>query len=125
MILPQLASAFKRATNSIIEQTSTSSAVTFNSSTLSSQSAVYQALYNTARWSGELNSLPINGITGAIETGCTQGTNNCWKAAEQLDLQTISDHGANRFIIVAGDNNLKHGVEFKYTHGTNDYTGLI
>lgn len=115
-----LVSAFNQVTASIIAQTSTSSAVTFNSSTLSSQSAVYQALFNTASWSGELNSLPINGITGAIISNCTQGTDNCWKASEQLDNQTPSD----RFIIVAGDNNLKHGVEFKYVHGTDDYTNL-
>jgi len=120
----KLLSSFQSAINSILEQTSTSSAVTFNSSTLSSQSAVYQALYNTASWSGELNSYPIDGLTGAIETTCTQGTNNCWRAADKLDAQTPS----NRFIIVAGDNTTKHGVEFKYTDtstsGTDDYTNL-
>lgn len=123
-----LLSSFQGAINSIIEQTSTSSAVTFNSSTLSSQSAVYQALYNTASWSGELNSFPINGVTGAIETNCTAGDDNCWVASTQLKAQTATDHGASRFIIVAGDNSLKHGVEFKYDHGTGsgqtDYTNL-
>lgn len=113
-----LASAFKTALSAIIAQTSTSSAVTFNSSTLSSQSAVYQALFNTSSWSGELNSFPINGITGAIETNCTQGTNNCWKAADQLDAQDPSD----RFIITYSD--ASNGVEFKYVDGTDDYTNL-
>ena len=122
-----LLSSFTGALNSIVEQTSTSSAVTFNSSTLSSQAAVYQALYNTASWSGELNSYPINGLTGAIISNCATLSpvpDNCWKAADKLKNQTPS----NRFIIVAGDTSSKHAVEFKYkdisTGGTNDYTNL-
>lgn len=122
-----LLSSFQGALNAIIEQTSTSSAVTFNSSTLSSQSAVYQALYNTASWSGELNSFPIDGLSGAIITNCASLTpvpGNCWKAAEKLKNQTPS----NRFMIVAGDTSSKHAVEFKYqdisNSGTNDYTSL-
>ena len=112
-----LASAFKVTLNSIIGLTSTSSAVTFNSSTLSSQSAVYQALFNTASWSGELNSFPIDGITGAINTGCTQGTNNCWEAASQLDAQDADD----RFILVASDASSKYAVELT---NPSDYTSL-
>ena len=122
-----LLSSFQGALNSIIEQTSTSSAVTFNSSTLSSQAAVYQALYNTASWSGELNSYPIDGLSGAIITNCESITplpENCWKAAEKLKNQTPS----NRFMIVAGDTSSKHGIEFKYTDvsttGSDDYTNL-
>lgn len=118
-----LVSAFSRVTSSIIAQTSNSSAVTFNSSTLSSQSAVYQALFNTASWSGELNSYPLDGSTGEIITDCATRTpvpENCWKAAEKLDAQDPDD----RFIIVAGDNTNKYGVEFNYIHGTDDYTNL-
>ncbi|MCK4587627.1 MAG: VWA domain-containing protein [Gammaproteobacteria bacterium] len=114
----ELVSAFSEVTTSIIEQTGTSSSVTFNSSTLSSQSAVYQALFNTATWSGELNSYPIDGITGAINTNCIVGTdNNCWKAADKLDAQDSDD----RFILVAGDNSTKYAVEFT---NPSDYTSL-
>lgn len=118
-----LVSAFNQVTASIIAQTSNSSAVTFNSSTLSSQSAVYQALFNTSSWSGDLNSFPINGLTGEVISNCATLTpvpDNCWNAAEELDNQNADD----RFIIVASDNSSKHGVEFKYVHGTNDYTNL-
>ena len=117
-----LVSAFNQITSSIIAQTSTSSAVTFNSSTLSSQSALYQALFNTARWSGELNSFPINGITGDINTTCMTDSPipaNCWKAADQLNAQTPSE----RFIITYGDTN--QGVDFTYNAGSgDDYTSL-
>lgn len=115
-----LLSSFQGAIDSIISQTSTSSAVTFNSSTLSSQSAVYQALFNTSSWSGELNSFPLDGISGAIQSDCTQGTDNCWEAAEQLDNQDADD----RFILVASDASSKYAVEFTYVDGTNDYTNL-
>ena len=125
-----LKTAFSAATNNILGQTSTSSSVTFNSSTLSSQSAVYQALYNTASWSGELNSFPIDGFTGDILiSSCTDaiaqaGTlANCWQAAYQLDQQTDTDSEvAARFMITYSDDNT--GVEFKYADGTNDYTSL-
>lgn len=113
-----LVSAFQNVTASIIAQTSTSSAVTFNSSTLSSQSAVYQALFNTARWSGELNSFPIDGVTGDIITNCTAGSSNCWNAASQLDAQTP----ANRVILTYGDAN--KGVEFAFDASSDDYTSL-
>ncbi|MDH5370018.1 MAG: PilC/PilY family type IV pilus protein [Gammaproteobacteria bacterium] len=114
-----LLSSFQSSINSIISQTSTSSAVTFNSSTLSSQSAVYQALFNTSSWSGELNSFPIDGFTGDINTSCTPGTNNCWNAHNQLDNQSAS----SRFIITYGD--ASHGVNFAYNTSTDDYTSLV
>jgi type IV pilus assembly protein PilY1 len=85
-----LTTAFAKATSSIIAQTSTAAAVTFNSSNLSSNTAVYQALFNTAGWSGDLRSYPLDGFTGDIQTGCTAGTSNCWGAATQLDGQTAS-----------------------------------
>ena len=83
---------FESATKSIIEATSTSSAVTFNSSNLSNDSAVYQALFNTVRWSGEISSLPLNGLSGDILTLCVQGvTTGCWSAAASIDNQAHGD----------------------------------
>ena len=115
-----LKAKFASATSSIIASSSTSSAVTFNSSTLSSQSAVYQALFNTVSWSGELNSFPIDGFTGEINTACVVGTNNCWNASTQLDGQTPS----TRFIITYGDSN--NGVDFAHNSSSgDDYTNLV
>lgn len=88
-----LTDAFTDITKTIIDQTSTSAAVTFNSSTLSSQSAVYQALFNTSRWGGELRSIPLNGFTGEPNFSCTAGTNNCWKASEQMENQAHDTSG--------------------------------
>ena len=116
-----LADAFSRATSSIISRSSTSSAVTFNSSTLSSQTAVYQALFNTVRWSGELKSVPLNGFTGALLNNCTLGNDNCWTASTQLDAQMASNSGnghVNRLVLTYNPDDTttpanKAGVAFK------------
>ena len=98
-------------------QSGTAAAVTFNSSTLSSQSAVYQALFNTQRWSGQLHSFPLDGFTGDIITTCTIGTNNCWIAEEMLEAQT------SRTILTYNPVS-KQGVDFDYTASTTDYSTI-
>lgn len=83
---------FESATNSIIDATSSSSAVTFNSANLSSNSAVFQALFNTVRWSGEVLSIPLNGLTGDILKTCVKGVDpGCWSASTAIDSQTHTD----------------------------------
>lgn len=99
-----LISAFARAAKSIESKTSSSSAVTFNSSNLSSNSAVYQALFNTVRWSGEVNSFPLNPLTGIPQSNCSTGP-GCWSAAAVLENQAH----ASREIMTY---NSGKGVEF-------------
>lgn len=131
-----LTSAFNDITTTIVEQTSTSAAVTFNSSTLSSQSAVYLALFNTSRWGGELRSIPLDPFSGDLIYNCTAGHSNCWKASDQMENQdATSDGQANggRNIITynAGSN---RGVAFRmptslFTPGddalTNNFPNLV
>ena len=52
----------------IDNRSSTAAAVALNSSTISSQTRVYQAQFNTAYWSGDLIAYPVNTATGAIST---------------------------------------------------------
>ncbi len=101
----------------IESQSGTAAAVTFNSSTLSSQSAVYQALFNTQRWSGQLRSIPLDGFTGDILTNCTVGSNNCWLAEEMLDAQT------SRTILTYNPVS-QRGVDFDYNASTTDYSTI-
>lgn len=105
-------------------QSGTAAAVTFNSSTLSSQSAVYQALFNTQRWSGRLRSIPLDGFTGAVLVGtCTDavaeaGTmDNCWNAEYELDNQT------SRTILTYNPVS-QRGVDFAYNTSSQDYTTI-
>ncbi len=106
--------------NAAIEgQSGTAAAVTFNSSTLSSQSAVYQALFNTQRWSGILRSIPLDGFTGDVLTSCTEGTNNCWYAEKMLDGQTPASR-----IILTYNPVSDRGVDFAYNASSQDYTTI-
>lgn len=98
-------------------QSGTAAAVTFNSSTLSSQSAVYQALFNTQRWSGQLRSIPLDGFTGDVLTNCTEGSNNCWYAEKMLDAQSTRT-------ILTYNPVSKRGVDFAYNAGSVDYTTI-
>ena len=112
--------------NSAIEsQSGTAAAVTFNSSTLSSQSAVYQALFNTQRWSGSLRSIPLDGFTGEvlidacklyIEDTSTTKTfmDNCWYAEEMLDAQTSRT-------ILTYNPVINHAVDFSFNTSSPDY----
>ena len=104
--------------NAAIEgQSGTAAAVTFNSSTLSSQSAVYQALFNTQRWSGQLRSIPLDGFTGDVLTDCEEGTNNCWYAEKMLDAQS------SRTILTYNPVS-KRAVDFAYNVSSADYTTI-
>ena len=103
----------------------TAAAVTFNSSTLSSQSAVYQALFNTQRWSGQLRSIPLDGFTGDVKTDtCTEavaiaGTMpNCWDAEHKLDNQ------ASRTIITYNPVS-NRGVDFAALDSSTSYSQLV
>ena len=126
----ELSTALADIQANIDSQSGTAAAVTFNSSTLSSQSAVYQALFNTQRWSGQLHSIPLDGFTGDILTAsCTAevaaaGTlNNCWWAEKRLDAQ-----GTSRTILTFNPVS-NQGVDFAFvapaTASIADYTNLI
>ncbi|MFK5914756.1 MAG: PilC/PilY family type IV pilus protein [Woeseiaceae bacterium] len=106
--------------NSAIEgQSGTAAAVTFNSSTLSSQSAVYQALFNTQRWSGQLRSIPLDGFTGDVLTSCTEGDDNCWYAEKMLEAQTPASRTILTYNPVSD-----RGIDFVYTATSQDYTTI-
>lgn len=114
----ELAQVFRAAMSDIEGRSSTASAVTFNSSTLSSQSAVYQALFNTQRWSGELKSRPLDGFSGDVIDPCS-GT-NCWEASESLDNQVLvpgtKQFQDTRVILTMGynhDTGIDTGVAFQ------------
>ena len=121
------------AVNAIAEQSGTASAISFNSSTLNSNSAAFQAKFNTVSWDGEVNSLPINSISGAITnhcpltqiqldagltTCCTVGTDaGCWTASSAMDSQAHTD----REIMTYASGN--KGIEFDMPDAFN-YTSL-
>lgn len=62
----QLINAIADSLNNITQRVSSSSTAAQNSSTLTSDSTVYQALFSSAGWFGELLAYPINATTNQI-----------------------------------------------------------
>jgi type IV pilus assembly protein PilY1 len=99
-----LVTAFQESIDSILGQTGSASAVSFNSTTLGTDTSVYLALFDTDRWSGDLIAYPLDGITGAV------GTTAQWHAASKLDDRDLSTTPRTILTYNAGD-----GVPFTWT----------
>lgn len=77
----ELTEAFTQATNAIIDQIGSASAVSFNSGTLSKGSHVFLSQFNTSGWYGELIAYALDENTGAVEGAS-------WTAGSKLDKRT-------------------------------------
>ena len=75
----QLVDGLRSAIGSIQGRVGSAASVAFNSSSLSTNSEIYLALFNSERWSGDLLAYPLNSTTGAISA------TSSWSAASQLD----------------------------------------
>lgn len=67
-----------RALVGVQEQIGVASAVTFNTATLETNSALYLASFNSGNWSGDLVALPLDSLGGV-------GSVQIWSAADQID----------------------------------------
>lgn len=74
-----LTSALQSVIANIFAQTGSISAVAFNTATLSNNSYVYQARYNSGLWSGELLAFALDSTNGNIAANAT------WEAGALLD----------------------------------------
>ncbi|GAB4361736.1 MAG: PilC/PilY family type IV pilus protein [Gammaproteobacteria bacterium] len=77
----QLISSLSAAIAEINARTGSASSVSFNTSRLTANSVVYQAHFNSTRWSGELEAYDLDPITGDVAV-----TPN-WQASTVLDGQ--------------------------------------
>ncbi len=105
---------FTEVTNKILATTSSAASVTFNTGTLQSNTALYQALFTTSRWSGDIFSYPVNSTNGNIDTTCTQDvTSGCWSAATHLDnLAYNSSTFVDNRQVITFDATTKKGIPF-------------
>jgi type IV pilus assembly protein PilY1 len=78
-----LTNQLKQAISSIQSSSGSASAVTFNTSTLETDSALYYASFNSANWSGDLNAFGLN-AQGEINQSDTDN----WSAANQLNSRS-------------------------------------
>lgn len=112
----ELIQDFNTATNSILSTTSSAAAVTFNTSTLGSDTAVYQALFSTSFWSGDIFSFPVDPTNGDILFNCSLDLDaNCWNASLHLDNLAYDSTG-NTFLdnreVITFDSANQKGIPF-------------
>ncbi|WP_260295700.1 pilus assembly protein [Sedimenticola hydrogenitrophicus] len=97
-----LAASIQSAINDVLSRTGSASAVAFNSTTLGTDTHAYLALFDSARWSGDLISYPLDPTTGAISA------TEDWKAATKLS--TVSP--SNRVILTSSSSD---GIPFTWS----------
>ena len=79
-----LNAAFTNFATNLFSQVASVASVAFNTSQLESGSAIFQAKFDTTRWSGEFSAYPLS-ATGDISATAT------WEAGAELDSMTPSD----------------------------------
>lgn len=80
----KLSTSLGSAIANIEERSSSAAAVAFNSTSLNTNSVVYQAQFNTAKWSGELLAFALNPSDGSISS------TPLWNAGTQVNAQAPS-----------------------------------
>lgn len=98
----ELATKLGSALQGIQSQVGVASAVTFNTATLETNSAIYLAFFNSGNWSGDLVSFDLDSLGNVNLT-------NTWSAAALLD--TPSPVPASRVILTHNGTN---GVGFQW-----------
>ncbi len=110
-----LINGMRGALGSISGRTGSAASVAFNSGSLSTNSEIYLALFNSEKWSGDLFAFSLDPLTGAISNSTT------WSAASQLDARNITSNP--RVILTYGDtdnNNVAdEGVALNWGNLTN------
>ena len=80
----QLITGLNGALRSIQSRLGSAASVAFNTGSLSTNSEVYLALFNSERWSGDLIAYPLDPQTGAVSSSAK------WSAALQLAIRNIN-----------------------------------
>ncbi len=101
-----LISSLDAALSAISGRTGSASSVTFNTGTLSANSQVYLALFNSERWSGDIEAYNLDATTGEVTT-------QSWQAAPKLDKRDLDTD--SRVILTW---NGTDGVPFRWSNLT-------
>ncbi len=77
-----LRDSLSRALNTILERSAAAGNVSANSTFITTETAVFQSVYNSANWSGDLRAFPIDAATGV-------GAVPLWSATDVLPAHDI------------------------------------
>ncbi|WP_058524009.1 pilus assembly protein [Legionella birminghamensis] len=102
----QLAKAFSL----IVDRAGSFSSAALSSGFLSSDTFIYQAIFQTKDWSGQLLAFPIDQNTGNIVTTGSGPRGSLWDAAQQLSLQNFN---SSRKILTYKPSTQK-GIKFRW-----------
>ena len=99
------------AIKGIEQRQGSASAVAFNSDTLSADTRLFFAHFDSASWSGNLQSFSLNPSNGNIKPATEK---NSWNAGEKLDQRSDGDMIKDRIIYTWGkdSDNKNNGVLF-------------
>ena len=86
----KLSTSLNSAIANIEERASSAAAVAFNSTSLNDNSVIYQAKFDSAKWSGDLLAFNLDPLNGSVDL-----TTPLWNAAAQVNAQLP----ANRVIL--------------------------
>ena len=81
----ELIDGLDSALSSIQSRSGSASSVAFNTGSLSTNSEVYLALFNSQRWDGDLLAFDLDPTTGDISTMAS------WSAADELDSRDLAN----------------------------------
>lgn len=113
-----LVTSLARAFEEILSDTGTASAVAINTASLSTESYVYQAIFTSNTWSGQLLAKRIDPVTGEVATTKT------WDSALKLESQ---DWDTGRTVLTWNPDSAatRKGVPFRWSNiGNTNQTYL-
>ncbi len=78
-----LSTGLSNILSNIVDRTGSGAAVTFNTASLSTNSSVFTAIFNSNGWTGDVISYPLDASSGAV------GSTANWQAADMLDSRDL------------------------------------
>ncbi|HKR35402.1 MAG TPA: PilC/PilY family type IV pilus protein [Steroidobacteraceae bacterium] len=105
----QLGVQLKRAFNEIIERTASASSASVNSGSISNESRVYQAVFNSRGWTGDLRAFEINASDGSL---IGMPDNPEWSASDKMPA-----HGLRSIFTLDSTGN---GIPFTWASVSTD-----
>jgi len=112
-----LVSAFVDAITFIIGQTSSASAITANSTVLTADTHIYQSLFHSTEWSGDVASYQINHATHQVITSSPE-----WSAQTQLDNLPAS---SRKIVTLDTTSTPAVGIPFKWSELNSTQQSLL
>ena len=104
-----LATQLSAALSNILARSTSSSAAALNSGSLSTDTRLYQAIFNTSDWEGQLLAYQIDTNSGAIDTSGTGPNGSLWDGGAMMGNISPSSR-----VIITYNNSSNQGVAFRW-----------